>query len=127
MTVSATPMSTTQPARPRSRDLPWADNPAPWASLAITAMWLAVLFTSLFGGDFVTSSAGGATTTTTIPAGVILALFALFGTIAVARRGFAVPADSGTSAALDVERRAREQLADQVAALEARLSTSPGQ
>ncbi len=57
-----------------------------WASLAISAMWLAVVFASLFGPDFVSANAG--TSYTRIPSGVIVALFALIGTIAVARRGF---------------------------------------
>ena len=46
-----------------------------WASLAISIMWLAVLFDAVFGPDFVTSSASGATTTT-IPSAIFVALFA---------------------------------------------------
>ena len=33
-----------------------------WASLAIAAMWLAVLFAAVFAPDFVSSDAGGNTT-----------------------------------------------------------------
>jgi hypothetical protein len=57
-----------------------------WASLAICVMWLAVLFSALFGPDFVSTSAGGSTTT--IPSGIAVALFAVIGTKIVASRGF---------------------------------------
>jgi hypothetical protein len=58
-----------------------------WASLAITAMWLAVMFDALFGPDLVFSSAVNASTTT-IPSAVIVAFFAYLGTRVVARYGF---------------------------------------
>lgn len=57
-----------------------------WASLAITAMWLAVLFAAVFGPDFVSSDAGG--NTTRIPSAIVVALFAAIGTRAVAKYGF---------------------------------------
>lgn len=57
-----------------------------WASLAITAMWLAVLFDALFGPDFVSSSGAG-TTVTRIPSAILVALFAYLGTRIVARYG----------------------------------------
>ena len=56
-----------------------------WAALSIIAMWLAVLFVGVFGGDMVFSSSSG---TNTIPSAVLVALFAVFGTAAVAKRGF---------------------------------------
>ena len=56
-----------------------------WASLAISVMWLAVLFTSVFGPDIVSISSGG--NSTTIPSGVVVALFAVIGTRAVAKFG----------------------------------------
>jgi hypothetical protein len=56
-----------------------------WASLAISVMWLAVLFDALWGPDFVASSAGS---TTTIPSAIIVALFAYLGTRVVAKYGF---------------------------------------
>ena len=58
-----------------------------WASLAIAVMWLAVLFSSVYGPSFVSTSGGG-TNTTTIPSGVAVALFAFLGTVSVARAGF---------------------------------------
>ena len=58
-----------------------------WASLAISVMWLAVLFDALFGPDFVSSNGAG-TQTTSIPSAVFVALFAYLGTRVVARYGF---------------------------------------
>jgi hypothetical protein len=59
--------------------------PAFWGTLAIVAMWLAVLFDGIFGGDMVFNNANG---TTTIPSSVMVALFAFIGTAAVAKRVF---------------------------------------
>ena len=56
-----------------------------WASLAIIAMWLAVLFAAVFGPDFVSTNAG---TSTTVPSAIAVALFASLATWAVARHGF---------------------------------------
>jgi uncharacterized membrane protein (DUF485 family) len=60
--------------------------PEMWASLAIIAMWVSVMFATIYGPDFVSTSS--ATNSTTIPSGVWLGLFALFGTWIVARHGF---------------------------------------
>jgi hypothetical protein len=71
------------PERPQ-----WAEFfriPQMWASMAISIMWLAVVFDSVFGPDFVSKSAGG--DATTIPSGIFVAFFAWLGTIAVARYG----------------------------------------
>jgi len=56
-----------------------------WVSLAISTMWLAVLFCALFGPDFVSTTPGG--TSTTIPSAVFVAFFAFLGSGAVARYG----------------------------------------
>jgi len=56
-----------------------------WVSLAITAMWVAVLFGALFGPDFVSSTPGGSTTT--IPSAVFVAFFAFLGSASVAKYG----------------------------------------
>jgi hypothetical protein len=61
--------------------------PELWAALAITVMWLAVLFDALFGPDFVSANGNGATVTR-IPSAIIVALFAYLGTRVVARYGF---------------------------------------
>ena len=57
-----------------------------WASVSIVAIWAGVVLTALFGPEFATISAGG--NRTTIPSGIFVALFALFGTTAVAKYGF---------------------------------------
>jgi hypothetical protein len=59
--------------------------PAFWGTLAIVAMWLAVLFDGVFGGDMVFNSPPGVTT---IPSAVMVALFAVIGTASVAKRVF---------------------------------------
>ena len=59
--------------------------PAFWGTLAIVAMWLAVLFDGIFGGDMVFNSPPGITT---IPSAVLVALFAVIGTASVAKRVF---------------------------------------
>ncbi len=56
-----------------------------WVSLAISTMWLAVLFGALFGPNFVSTTPGG--TSTTIPSAVFVAFFAFLGSGAVARYG----------------------------------------
>ena len=65
-----------------------------WATLAISVMWLAVLFDGVFGSDIRTYDAGGSTAS--IPSAVVVAFFALLGTVAVARRGFGRRAQSTT-------------------------------
>ena len=55
-----------------------------WASLAISMMWLAVLFAAVFGPDFVSSNGSGAQTTT-IPSGIMIAFFAFLGTASIAK------------------------------------------
>ena len=58
--------------------------PEMWASLAIAAMWLAVLFDALFGPDIVVQNASGMTS---VPSSVVVAFFAYLGTRIVARSG----------------------------------------
>lgn len=57
-----------------------------WASIAISVMWLAVLFDALFGPAIVTSTAGG--DHTSVPSAVVVALFAFLGSWVVAKYGF---------------------------------------
>jgi hypothetical protein len=61
--------------------------PAFWGALSIVAMWLAVLFDGIYGGDMIFASPANGTTT--IPSAVAVALFAVIGTAAVAKRAFA--------------------------------------
>ena len=65
-----------------------------WASLAIVAIWLTVLFDALYGPDFVSSNGAG-TNTTTIPSAVIVAFFAYLATRVVARYGFGRQREDG--------------------------------
>jgi hypothetical protein len=55
------------------------------AAIAIGLMWLVVFAVALFGPDIVSTSA---TAHTTIPSGVVIALFAWLGTIVIAKRAF---------------------------------------
>jgi hypothetical protein len=60
--------------------------PEMWAALAIVVMWLAVLFSAVFGPNIVNTSAGG--DTSSVPSAVVVALFAFLATWVVARYGF---------------------------------------
>jgi hypothetical protein len=62
--------------------------PAFWGAVSIAAMWLAVLFVGVFGSDM-TFGSYGASGPTTISSSVGVALFAMIGTVAVAKRAFA--------------------------------------
>jgi hypothetical protein len=57
-----------------------------WASVAISSMWIAVLFVGLFGPVLETENAAG--DRATVPVGVVVALCALVATIVVAAVGF---------------------------------------
>ena len=61
--------------------------PAFWGAVSIVAMWLAVLFDGIFGGDMIFASPANGTTT--IPSAVAVVLFAFIGTVSVAKRAFA--------------------------------------
>ena len=56
-----------------------------WAGLAIAVIWLAVLFTAIYGPNIITTSAGASAST--VPAVVVVALFAWPSTWAVAKYG----------------------------------------
>jgi hypothetical protein len=80
-----------EPSEARPKWQRWASSSAArevWASLAISVMWLAVLFSAVFGPDIVTTSAGGSDSAH-IPSAIVVALFAYLGTRVVARYGFA--------------------------------------
>jgi hypothetical protein len=57
-----------------------------WGAVSIVAMWLAVLFDGIFGGEMVFSNPSSGPTI--IPSAVAVALFAFIGTVAVAKRAF---------------------------------------
>ncbi len=60
--------------------------PETWASLAIMAMWVAVLVTAIWGPDAQFHSVDGSNST--IPTAIFVAFFAFLGTWIVARYGF---------------------------------------
>ena len=57
-----------------------------WATVSIVAMWVAVLFVGVYGGDATFHSVDSSSST--IPSAVFVALFAAFGTGSVAKRVF---------------------------------------
>jgi hypothetical protein len=86
-----------------------------WGGLAVVSMWLAVLFVGVFGGSIVTSHPPNSSS---VPVVVVVALFAVLGTVVVARRAFvASPVSNDLRRAIEDERQAREQLAAEVADL----------
>jgi hypothetical protein len=80
--MTAIPQERPTPAR---RSI-WFDARDVWVSLAIGVIWLAVIFSSVFGSDFHGNGNDG--TSTVIPSGIIVAFFALLATIGVAKYGF---------------------------------------
>jgi hypothetical protein len=79
---------TREPSTARSGE-GWASRilvPEMWATVCIVAMWLAVLFVGVYGGDMISNNAS--TNVTVIPSGVAVALFAALGTGSVAKRVF---------------------------------------
>jgi len=62
-----------------------------WATVAIVAMWMAVLFVGVFGGDMTFRSVDSSFTT--MPSAVAVALFAAIGTGSVAKRVFGRKSD----------------------------------
>ena len=61
--------------------------PGFWGAVSIVAMWLAVMFDGIFGGNMVFgNNAGGGPTI--IPSAVLLGLFAVIGTASIAKRVF---------------------------------------
>lgn len=89
-TISHPPSGVVAERRPRTVQLLVAET---WASLAITAMWVAVAVSAVWGPDLVANNGAGGSNTT-IPSGVIVALFACIGSWAVAKHGFARKAKS---------------------------------
>jgi hypothetical protein len=60
-----------------------------WASVSITAIWVSVVVTALAGPSIESSTVGG--TSSSVPAAVVVALFATLATWAVARYAFRRP------------------------------------
>src|ERR1041385_2991786 len=70
----------------RARRSAWIDARDMWASLAIAVIWLAVSLTAVFGPDLRSIDVSG--NSTTVPSGMVVAFFALFATMSVAKHGF---------------------------------------
>lgn len=60
--------------------------PEMWATVAIVTMWIAVLFVGIYGGDATFQAVDSSWST--VPSGVLVALFAAIGTGSVAKRVF---------------------------------------
>ncbi len=70
---------------PQSQGQVWYQSRALWAGCSIVAMWLAVLFVGVFGGNIVSSTPGGSSSS--VPVVVVVALCALIATSVVAHAG----------------------------------------
>ena len=84
-------MTATMEEKPatRSSSESWVSRvlvPEMWGAVAIVAMWTAVLFVGVYGGDM--TFHGADTSWSTLPSGVAVALFAAIGTVSVAKRVF---------------------------------------
>jgi hypothetical protein len=76
-------------AQDRPRRAWWLAAPDMWASLAITSMWVAVIFCSAFGPDIRSGSGvGDIGEHTSVPSGVVVAFFATIASWLVARNAF---------------------------------------
>jgi hypothetical protein len=64
----------------------WIDARDMWASLTIVAIWLAVAVSAAFGPDLKSFDVSGSNTT--IPSAILVALFAMFATMSIAKHGF---------------------------------------
>jgi hypothetical protein len=64
----------------------WIEARDMWASLAISMIWLAVLFDAVYGPDIKSVNASG--NATIVPSAVAVALFAVFATYGVAKYAF---------------------------------------
>jgi ABC-type uncharacterized transport system permease subunit len=84
MTTTMQDRSSTRSARERGAARAFV--PEMWATVAIVAMWVAVLFVGVYGGDMSFHSVDSSGST--IPSGVAVALFAAIGTGSVAKRVF---------------------------------------
>jgi hypothetical protein len=65
---------------------PWWRLPEIWGTMAITAMWLAVIFVGVYGGDMTFASQSN--DTTVIPVGAVVAVCAAVATAAVSKHAF---------------------------------------
>jgi uncharacterized membrane protein YccC len=91
-----------------------------WGGVALVAMWLAVLFVGVFGGNIVKTTPGGEGSSW--PVVVVVAIAALLGTISVGRWAFGSSrADRDLRKAVEDERRDLDRLSAQLEAMRQRL------
>jgi hypothetical protein len=64
-----------------------------WASIAISVIWLTVLFDAMFGPDIVTTNSAPGQSTT-VPSAVVVAFFAFLATWVIAKYAFGRPRDT---------------------------------
>jgi hypothetical protein len=82
-TISHEPSGFTQERRPLLSQFLVREM---WVSLAISVIWLSVLFDAIFGPNIISTTVGG--TSSSVPSAVVLGLFAFLATWVVARHGF---------------------------------------
>ena len=70
----------------------WLSLRQAYAAVAVSVIWLSVLFTAVYGPEIVNTTA---TTTSSVPSAVVVAFFAFLATIPVARYGFGKPNETG--------------------------------
>lgn len=63
----------------------WIDAREMWASLVIVAIWVAVAISAAFGPSLKTFDVSGSSVS--IPSGILVAFFAMFATMSVAKHG----------------------------------------
>lgn len=118
MSTHAAPSTSQAPVR----RLPsaWLYAKPLWAGLSIIAMWLAVLFVGVFGGNIVHASAGGSSSS--VPVVVVVAVVALIASWVLSRVAFAIaPEGDELRRGLAEEQQAREALAVEVEELRSKL------
>lgn len=93
-----------------------------WSGVTLVAMWLAVLFVGVFGGNIESTDASGSSSS--VPVVVVVAVAALLATLSVGRWAFRPPrVDEDLRRAVEDERQALEQLTAQVEALRTKPPT----
>ncbi len=118
--MSTQAISSTGSIHGRSRSSAfWTAKPF-WAGVSIVAMWLAVLFVGVYGGNIQSTTPGGSSSS--VPVVVAVAAAAMIATIVVGRRAFHAGAvEDDLRKALEEEERARRELAAEVSDLRAKL------
>ena len=77
-----------EPLKVASDERRWSDFIVreTWVSLAISVIWLSVLFDAIYGPNIVTSSSGGSDSAV-VPSAVVVSIFAFLATWVVAKYG----------------------------------------